>query len=161
MKADTMMLLQEALKQELAYYQQISGFLTELPARFKTQSQADNTIMDLISVLEIEGTTRRLGRDHAWKLVCTEMKQEGGESRLSADMLQRLGYEETARLLVKVQQWAHIIQRQLVKVVVFLKRFNGLNQQLLLLHDSLANPAYTGRGLVRSKPGPRHMDQEA
>ena len=44
--------------------------------------------------------------------------------------------------------------------MIFLKNFNRLNQQFLRFHDTLSNPAYSGRGLVRLKPGPRHMDQE-
>lgn len=160
MNQETMNMLKDALNKELAYYQQISQFLAGLPARFETQGQADNTVLQLISTLEIEGATRRLYRDHVWQKACAETKGEFDEARLSADLLARIGQEETARLLLKTQQWAYTIQRQLVKVVIFLKNFNRLNQQFLRFHDTLSNPAYSGRGLVRLKPGPRHMDQE-
>ncbi len=160
MKPETMSLMKDALNKELSYYQQISQFLAELPGQFQTQTQAESAVMDLISVLDIEGTTRRLYRDHIWQTMCTEFSSSE-DNRLSPDLLTRLGHDDAAQLLLKIQHWAHTIQRQLVKVVIFLKQFNRLNQQFLRLHDTLSNPAYTGKGLVRPKPGPRHMDQEA
>lgn len=161
MDTETKNLLQDALNRELTYYQQISQFLSELPARFRTQSQAESAVMDLISVLEIEGTTRRHHTEYIWNTLCSEQNLESEGNRLSPHTLSRLGQEDNARLLLKIEQWAYTIQRQLVKVVIFLKQFNRLNQQFLRLHDTLSNPAYTGKGLVRPKPGPRHMDQEA
>lgn len=160
MNPKTMMDLQEALNRELAYYQQISLFLTDLPGKFESRSLAESAILDLMSVLEIEGTTRRLYREHIWQELSREIKSERGEIRLSAENLIRLGHGEAAEALLRVQQIGYTIQRQLVRVVIFLKQFNRLNQQFLRLHDTLSNPSYTGKGLVRPKPGPRHMDQE-
>jgi len=161
MKPENMLLLKDALNKELAYYQQVSHFLAELPDQFQTQRQAENATLDLISVMDIEGTTRRLYREHIWQSICTELLADQKETRLSAHLLTTLGYEDHAQLLLKVQQWSHTIQRQLVKVVIYLKQFNRLNHHFLRLHDSLSNPAYTGKGLVRPKPDPRHTDQEA
>jgi hypothetical protein len=160
MNPKTMLELKDALNRELAYYQQITLFLTDLPTRFQSQSQAESAISDLMSVLEIEGTTRRLYREHIWQKISSEAGSEQGEIRLNAENLLRLGHTDTAEALIKVQQAGYAIQRQLVRVVIFLKQFNRLNQQFLRLHDTLSNPAYTGKGIVRPKPGPRHMDQE-
>ena len=160
MNPNSMMDLKDALNRELSYFQQISLFLTELPGKFHTQAQAESAIMDLMSILEVEGTTRRLYREHIWQKISEELKAEQGEVRLSAEELIRMNQIDTAEILIKVQQIGHTIQRQLVRSVIFLKQYNRLNQQFLRLHDTLSNPSYTGKGLVRRKPSPRHTDQE-